>query len=557
MPNNKSMRAALLVAYACAAVAQPLAYRLLPADGPQPAARLDGTIAYDASTRQIWLFGGSAGQVQNDLWYYSLDQRRWTEVNVTGARPSARLGHVTIFDPVRKRLIVFGGQASGFFSDTWAFDIAAGTWRQLAGDNAGPSKRYSHSGVYDAARDRLVISHGFTDAGRFDDTWAFDLRNNSWRNISPSGTRPVRRCLHHAVYDGGNQMFLYGGCASGFGPCPLGDLWAFDLTTSRWTEIRTTTQPAGRQHYGIAFDEQRQRLVLFGGSGRGTLGDTWEFDPATSRWQEAMLAGPAPGPRSRHQGIHAAGVTYFFGGSTSTGFSNEIWALEVASAGPRLAAGGIVNAFSGAGGGVAPGEIVSLFGNALGPATGVSTTAEAGRVPVSSAGVAVTFNGVAAPLFFAREDQVNVQVPYEIAGSAEAQAVVTVNGVASAGTMVPVRATHPGLFPRAFHADGRPVSAEAPAAPGDIVILFATGQGVTSPASATGVLASTAFPDPVAPVTLKIAGRAAELLFCGQAPGTAGVMQINVRVPSGVGGEAEVVLAIGGVETTTRIPARQ
>jgi hypothetical protein len=26
-------------------------------------------------------------------------------------------------------------------------------------------------------RDRMVISHGFTDAGRFDDTWAFDLQN--------------------------------------------------------------------------------------------------------------------------------------------------------------------------------------------------------------------------------------------------------------------------------------------------------------------------------------------------------------------------------------------
>ena len=546
-----SIRVLPLILFALAANAQTLSYRLLPVEGASPSPRLDGTIAYDANSRQLWLFGGSANQVQNDLWHYSLDERRWIEVSVSGARPPARLGHVTIFDPIRRRLIVFGGQAAGVFSDTWAFDPATGTWQQLAGDNAGPSRRYGHSGIYDAARDRLVISHGFTSAGRFDDTWAFDLKANAWRNISPASGRPLRRCLHHAVYDGGNQMLLYGGCASGFGPCPLADLWSFDLNANRWTEVRSAAQPAGRQHYGIAFDELRKRLVLFGGSGRGTLGDTWEFDPAANEWREAVLAGTAPGPRSRHQGLFAAdrGVSYFFGGSTDTGLSNELWALEAASTGPRLASSGIVNAFSGAGGAVAPGEIVSLFGSALGPMAGFTTVAAGGRLPVAGAGVAVTFNDVAAPLYFAREDQVNVQVPYEVAGNAEARVVVTVNGVAGPGAVVALRATHPGLFPRAFHAGGRVVTAENPAAAGEVLIFFATGQGVTNPASVTGALAVAVFPDPVAAVALRMGGREAEVLFRGQAPGTAGVMQINARVPAGLSGEAEVVLAVGGVES--------
>jgi hypothetical protein len=246
---------------------------------------VDGTSAYDPTDRRLYLFGGQDSAARNDLWTYSLAQRQWAEVSVTGDRPAARFGHTLLFDAVRRRLMVFGGQADGFFSDVWAFEIASGSWRRLSQDDAGPSRRYAHSAIYDVARDRMVISHGFTNAGRFDDTWAFDLASHSWRDLSPPGPRPLRRCLHHAVYDGGAQMYLFGGCASGFGPCPLGDLWSFDLVSNRWTERTGVAGPTPRQHYGIAFDSVRRRLLLFGGDGGGKRNDTWAYDPLSSVWQ--------------------------------------------------------------------------------------------------------------------------------------------------------------------------------------------------------------------------------------------------------------------------------
>lgn len=550
------MRAFLVFALAAVAAAQPLAYKQLATGGPSP--RLDGTIAYDPSGSQLFLFGGSDGATKNDLWAYSLSNGRWAELN-TNPRPAARLGHTLNFDPVRRRLILFAGQASGFFSDVWAFDIATARWTQLARDQAGPSNRYGHSAIYDAPRDRLVISHGFTDSGRFDDTWAFDLRTNSWRNISPSSGRPLRRCLHHAVHDGASTMFLYGGCASGFGPCPLGDLWAFDLSTNRWTEVAAGAPlPPARQHYGVTFDESRRRLVLFGGSGgRGSLNDTWEFDPAAGRWQTASLNGPTPSPRSRHQGAFAADRTanFFFGGSTDSGLSNELWSLGPATqTTPAIAAAR--NTFSGAGEAVAPGELVSLYGASLGPADGVAATLDgAGRLSGTLSGVAVTFDGVAAPLLFARQDQLNTQVPYEVAGRNETRIEVTVNG-ASATLTVPLRPTHPGLFPTAFHADGQPVTETAPARPGEILLFFATGQGVTSPASRTGYAAAETYPAPAAPVRLTVASRPAELLFTGQAPGTVGVMQINAKLPDDASGLLDVILRVGDGESRTTVPVR-
>jgi len=551
------LKTAFLLALAATAVpAQSLAYTRLRAEGAVPLPRSDGAIAYDQAGRQVFLFGGLGGfsgqetPTQNDLWAYSLDRQQWVQAPVAGSRPPARFGHTMVLDAPRRRLIVFGGQAGGFFSDVWAYDIALGNWQQLSRDEAGPSRRYGHSAIYDTARDRMVISHGFTDSGRFDDTWAFEFAGNAWRNLSPSGSRPLRRCLHHAAYDGTkNQMLLYGGCASGAGPCPLGDLWSFDLAANRWTERTTTLRPPARQWYGMAFDAARSRLVIFGGSGAGLLGDTWEYDPGTNAWQQASIEADTPAPRERHEAAFAPDLraTLFFGGRTGGGLTNELLLLAPAASGrPQIASGGVVNGFSGLAGPRAPGEIVSIFGASLGPSVGVATSFDqtSGRLPTSAAGVSVAWNGIPAPLYFVRADQLNVQVPYEVANASEAELVVTHGSSSSLTERVRIAPTRPGLFPRVFHPDFSFVTPENPAAPGGVVVLFATGQGVTNPPSRTGAFPDDIFPAPAAPVTIRIGGRTADLLFQGQAPGTAGVMQINARVPEGLTSSSTVPVSL-------------
>ena len=525
-----------LLGVACAA-AQPLAFTRLPAEGPAPTPRVDGTIAYDGSTRRVYMFGGLEGGPRNDLWFYSLAQRRWEEVSVAGAKPAARFGHTLLADSPRRRLILFGGQASGFFSDVWAFQLDTGVWQQLAASKAGPSDRYGHSAILDEARGRMVISHGFTDAGRFDDTWAFDLASHRWSDVSPSGTRPLKRCLHHAVYDPANsQMLLYGGCASGFGPCPLGDLWSFDLNANRWTERTPASRPPSRTHYGMSFDRMRARLLLYGGSGGGTLNDTWTWDPAANAWQQPAVEGAPPVGRSRHESAYASdrGTTFFFGGSTSAGNSNELWML-----GPGFLPVEQT---------VAPGEVLELYGENLGPLNGIAFAFDpaTGKLPVSGPGVAVTVNGAPAPLYYAQAGQINLQVPYEIATAAEATVQVTVNGQAREPRRFPVVAANPRLYPVVLNQDGTLNSAENPAAPGSVIVTFATGQGLTQPPSASGAKPSNGvYPEPAAEVSLTIGGQPAQLLFRGQAPGTAGVMQINAVVPGGIVSPAAIALKVG------------
>lgn len=535
------MRCLLLFLITSISFAQELRYQRLPTSGITPSAREDGAITYDAQARRIYLFGGRANGTLNDLWSYSVDQREWTRLQPSGTAPGSRFGHTVQFDKRRQRVVVFGGQASGFFNDTWAYDTQRNSWSQLAGSNGAPNERYGHSAVYDEARDRIIVSHGFTDSGRFDDTWEFNLATNRWREISPASGRPLRRCLHHAELDpAGNQMYLYGGCSSGAGPCPQGDLWSFDLNTNRWTEITGGNKPPARQWYGIGLDLARRKLVIYGGSGgSGFLNDTWEFDLDSRTWAAANIGGEQPAPRQRHEAVSTSdlGGTVFFGGLTNAGLSNDLLLLGLArSSGPRLSASGIANAFSGRTGPLAPGSLVSLFGSGLGPETGVSLGPDGDGLPRSAQGVTVTFNGIAAPLLYLQNGQINAQVPYELAGLSEARIEIRAAGGAADAVTVPISPTSPGLHPSMFKLDGSVVSASNPAAAGEIVILFATGAGVTVPAVATGAFTPPSLPVPAATASLQLSGRSAEILFIGLAPGTAGVVQINARVPDGVSG---------------------
>ena len=557
------MTAAILIPFIATALAlngETLSYSLLGSTSSAPSARFDGTIAYDATGKQVFLFGGYDTTPKNDLWSYSVEQGMWTAIRTTGTAPPARFGQTLLLDSTRRRLIVYGGQGATFYSDVWVLDLASRAWKQLAGDDSGPPRRYAHSAIYEPVRDRMVISHGFTTSGRLDDTWAFDFATNTWRDLNPSGPRPLKRCLHHASYDGERgQMYLYGGCSSGFGPCPQGDLWSFDLATNKWTERTPKPSPPPREHYGMAFDSARAKLVVFGGNGNGTLNDTWEFDPRSGVWQQAAIDGSSPSPRSRQEAVYAEdrGTMYFFGGITGTGSNNDLWSLAANITIPKVVQGGVINTFSGEGGWIAPGEIVSLYGSGLAPATGIALSFDAltGRLPTAAAGVTVTFNGTAAPLYYVQSGQLNVQVPYELAGASEAKVVVTSAGQTSDPVTLAVKPTRPGFFPLVWNQDGSVNATNNAAQAGSIIVLYATGQGVTGPASPTGGFPKDTYPEPVALTIVRIAGVQAEILFKGQAPGTSGVMQINARIPEGTvrGTNVPVLLTVGGVDSQTGV----
>jgi uncharacterized protein (TIGR03437 family) len=171
------------------------------------------------------------------------------------------------------------------------------------------------------------------------------------------------------------------------------------------------------------------------------------------------------------------------------------------------------------------------------------------------AGTQVLFDGVAAPLTFTSSTQVGTVVPFDVSGSTT-QVQVVYNGQTSAAFSVPVRSAAPSLFSSdgngggagVINPDGTANEPYNPAPAGSVVTFYATGGGLTIPASVDGELAnSLPFPVPLLPVTVLIGGQSVEVQYAGAAPGmVAGMLFVVVRLPDTLSGyNMPVVLKVG------------
>lgn len=309
--------------------------KITPANNPPPGRR-DAAMVYDAPRKRLIVFGGRAGSgPRNDTWAFDLDARRWQELAAGSAvKPQARFSMVAGIDAQRNRMLISTGeQASGsFFDDVWAFDLIDNSWSQVETTGARPNKRYGAAGG--VAGGKLYVSHGFTDRGRYNDTWAFDLATEQWQEVSPAANRPLNRCLHNAAFSNEQEMVMFGGCASGYGPCPIGDTWRFDLANRSWMQASPANAPAPRYWQAMTNVGSCSQVLLHGGWGDARLGDLWLFDSASAQWSAVATTGPTPEPRPSHNLVWvenyagAGGVAILFGGDAQgIGPANDLWLL--------------------------------------------------------------------------------------------------------------------------------------------------------------------------------------------------------------------------------------
>jgi uncharacterized protein (TIGR03437 family) len=228
---------------------------------------------------------------------------------------------------------------------------------------------------------------------------------------------------------------------------------------------------------------------------------------------------------------------------------------------PGIATNGVINSFIASRGlPIAPGAVVQIFGSGLasGPAFG---TVVNGRLSTAVAGTSVKIGGLDAPIAYASPTQINVQVPSELQANHQYQVIVNTNGVYSKPEPINTIVAQPVL---AAFADGRIIAqdvsyrlinAQNPAHAGDVITLYLTGMGATTPTVASGMLAPTSpLSTTVVQPQVSIDTAAAEITFSGLTPGGVGLYQINIRIPAGIRtGDLQLVVSQSGIASNTAI----
>jgi hypothetical protein len=258
-----------------------------------PAGREDHTWTVGGNGRFAYLFGGRDGNKDfGDLWRYDLEKDTWKKLSPRGNAPQPRFGHSAVWVD-GFGVVVFAGQRGvDFFDDLWAYDPDSDRWTKLPPNGAVPKRRYGSCMVV-GPDGRLWISHGFTFAGRFDDTRAYNLKTRRWASIAPDGRRPGERCLHDCFTTADGELVLYGGQDDG--AFALGDLWV--LGRERTWQRQPDPGPKPRRLYAVT--EAGAHAYVFGGAGEDNraFDDLWRVDRETLAFERVSVDGPAPAAR--------------------------------------------------------------------------------------------------------------------------------------------------------------------------------------------------------------------------------------------------------------------
>ena len=150
---------------------------------------------------------------------------------------------------------------------------------------------------------------------------------------------PTGREVHRMAYDSNRQrIVLFGGRAGT--SVVFNDTWVWD--GEYWTQMNDLG-PSPRSAHTLAFDSTRNRTVCFAGLSNisdpsSAFGDTWEWDGQD--WTQMADTGPAA--RAFHAMAYDSerARTVIFGGQVAGGFLNDTWEwdgtewTQVADTGP-------------------------------------------------------------------------------------------------------------------------------------------------------------------------------------------------------------------------------
>ena len=288
--------------------------------GTAPPGRFNNTAVYDSITDRLIIFGGftqaTCCVTTNDVWVLTGADghggpRQWANLIPApspGAPPPTAAASA-VYDSATNQMIVFGGQNGSLGTssgDLYILKNANGSggspvWSKIVVSGAVPPARQNHQAVYDPVSNRMIVVGGLqfngTRLALLNDVWVLTNANGSgplprqWTQLELQGAAPTPRHAFAAAYDEQhNRLSIFGGCVDAVFSCDnllaSTDLWVLSNANGTggppaWQSFQFTLSPPAHAQYAAgAYDPETNQLFVMGGR-IGSLGTFGVFSDLT------------------------------------------------------------------------------------------------------------------------------------------------------------------------------------------------------------------------------------------------------------------------------------
>ncbi len=322
--------------------------RLWPPDPVQSPSTMQGhVVVSDVNGHALWTVGGTEPGGFEGLWRLNpAADAQWTWFPQTDALPPR--GHAAVFDHAAGRILSVS--LDYYFHEIVELGvIGAPSENVWAPRDTFPANRVDHAVAIDPVRQRLLVFGGqyfgaHFSGTSFGDLWTVPLNDlAAWSKLPTVGPQPGGRGSHFLFYDDlRERMVMFGGWQQTGGPIrnSYHDAWALSLAgTPTWSALSGPAwdpPTSGR----ITFDPVAHRLFLFHASTLGSPSTTVVYMRGIEdgdAWVELQAEGTGPAIDAPIAFAPWADRLVVVSTNSDGTQSDETWALQIDHSVPALA----------------------------------------------------------------------------------------------------------------------------------------------------------------------------------------------------------------------------